>query len=536
MREVTENCVVLRDISVSVFKLVLKAIYSGEDILTLDNFIEVWRAVHQLQIKFMITICETFATKSISATTWEKIYKTAKLLNSETVMGDLYNFMLINFDNVSLTSTFLILSFEEVLDLIKSQDLVASREDLVLEAVIKWVQYITPSSENEETRETDDIVENKSDKSNTDIEKDVDIKSEDQLISILYRKSKLAELLTAVRTCLVSPTLLRHIFKLELISEDKDAREIIFNALSYHVQDFRDGQWSSAAIHRSCYGYIQFGVWANSDGTIRVIGAGNEKRYTPSKSNYLQREVKLVVFDNDLYATGIQAVNNQNVMCRLLVFSEDTWVEVMQMPGRDLLLVSHGQCIYILNRSDNVMYNIKPKQRTPKLIKFSDAPAKVNVKHAMSLANYILIFCSVTQNGVDETAVYTLDVHTKVWTRLDNLEGPAEQLISFRNDRNNYILQTNGSLWMIEYKHSLKTVNFKYIVKLWNFDKKLYGALTYRDKLLIFGNNPTKDPKNEKILYNVSDHFLTVRHWGSDDNCSNFIPVTLPNRSLLPDT
>ncbi|XP_059170039.1 kelch-like protein 22 [Physella acuta] len=137
MREVTENCVVLHDVSYEGFQLVLKTIYTGENILTLENLFEVWRAVNRLQITFMIDLCENFAIEAIKLDTWENIYSNAKMFDSEKVIQQLHLFLLKNFDPVCLSATFLQLSFNEVRGLIKSPELNVVCEDVVLESVIR---------------------------------------------------------------------------------------------------------------------------------------------------------------------------------------------------------------------------------------------------------------------------------------------------------------------------------------------------------------------------------------------------------------
>ncbi|XP_059175120.1 kelch-like protein 40b [Physella acuta] len=141
MREVTENCVALQDVSCDVFQLILKTIYTGENILNSENLFEVWRAVHQLQITFMVNLCENFAIELIAMDIWEKIYTNASILGSERVLNQTFTFMLNNFDQISLSLTFLQLSYTEVRDLVKNQALVVRSEDVVFGAVIKWVDH-----------------------------------------------------------------------------------------------------------------------------------------------------------------------------------------------------------------------------------------------------------------------------------------------------------------------------------------------------------------------------------------------------------
>ncbi|XP_059175119.1 kelch repeat and BTB domain-containing protein 3-like [Physella acuta] len=142
MKEVTENCVVLKDVSCEVFRLIINTIYTGTNLITVDNFNEVWRAAHMLQINFLVTFCEEFAIKTCSLDTWENYYLHAKLLGSVKVLDKIHTFMLKNFEQIQQSTTYLQMSFQEVQELIENEDLFVSNEDVVLEAVIRWVEYV----------------------------------------------------------------------------------------------------------------------------------------------------------------------------------------------------------------------------------------------------------------------------------------------------------------------------------------------------------------------------------------------------------
>ncbi|XP_059175280.1 kelch repeat and BTB domain-containing protein 3-like [Physella acuta] len=142
MRETTENSVILNDVSCDVFQLILKALYTGINVLTLENFMEVWRTVHLLQIHFMVQVCEEFAIEAVSMDTWEGIYAIAKLFESKTVLDKLHSFMLSDFEQFSTSPRFLHMSFKEVHQLISSDNVVVNDEEIVLNSVIRWVEFV----------------------------------------------------------------------------------------------------------------------------------------------------------------------------------------------------------------------------------------------------------------------------------------------------------------------------------------------------------------------------------------------------------
>ncbi|XP_059170032.1 kelch-like protein 2 [Physella acuta] len=530
MREVTENCVVLQEVTCDVFQLILKTIYTGENILTLENLFEVWRAVNHLQVTFMVDLCENFAIKAINLDTWENIYTNAQFLDSKNVLKQLRTFMLKNFDQVCLSTTFLQLSFDEVRDLIKSQDLIVVSEDIVLDSVIRWVEQVsydacTDTNRGENTDVTDEqnhetVKENTYMENSKALNKDCCTKSVKRFTQCTSRKDKLSELVKLVRTCLVSPAVLSRVYEMEMVSENNVLKDITFNSL-YYIQNFRHGQWPTAAVQRSCSKYINAGVLAQGKGTFRVIHILEHKWFDISKCKNLQENIQLVCFDNELYATGKQQ-NQPNELCQLFVFCDNSWVEVVKMPCQNLLLISHEQYIYIINKDDKSIHRVNPKKKIPNLEKFTDFPENVEVKHAMIFERYILMFSPITHIGNEETAVHKLDISFKIWTRLDNLDGEAEHIISFRNDKHSYVLQSNGNLWCILNELSSLNTKLKFVSKLWNSQKKLYGALTYNGQLNIVGNFQAGD-----TIRRAPDHIQSSFWWKTNEKCSNFIPITM---------
>ncbi|XP_059175091.1 uncharacterized protein LOC131955131 [Physella acuta] len=559
MKEVTENCVVLEDVSCQVFRLILDFIYKGINTISPDNFIEVWRAAHMLQFNFLVSFCEEFSIGACSLDTWENIYTNAKLFGSEKVLNHLHTFMLKNFEQISLSSTFLQLSFNELENLLKSQDLGVTTEDLVLQSVIKWIEYVSPSQINECLNDNLDLsisnndlktqstlpsqdeneFEEKATYLNDDTRKDVEVftsakrdfndmftdlsKASMQTV-YMSRKDKLTELLKLVRTHLVSPALLSEVLKMELVLENEDSKKILVDAVSYHTNDFRHGQWPSAAIHRSSSEYIHAGVFAVCPGLLACVGACSEEPVDVVRCENIACK-QLVTFDNELYATGIH--NNQpNGSCQMFLLRDKDCREIIEMPSQNVLLIAFGDFIYVVNKDDGFIYNINPKDRNPSLDKLTQFPENIDVKHASIVENFLLLFCSEMENGNDETAIHKMDFSSQVWTKINNLEGPAEQLISFRNDNFNYILQTNGSLWLVPKASNNGNIEFTFLAKLWNFQKSLYGALTFYKKLIIMDDKSQGGPPDESCRQDVPGHFDSISFWGRFGIRSNFVPIT----------
>ncbi|XP_013062155.2 uncharacterized protein LOC106051522 [Biomphalaria glabrata] len=141
MKETELKCVTVEDISSETFELILETLYTGHDVLTNDNVTNIWEAAHQLQIPFVITECEEFAKTSLSLYNYIEYYKIAKRFESKEVLDIVWAFILKHAFHFFKTDFFLEMKLLDVLNLIKSQDLETTSEDVVVHALLKWLEF-----------------------------------------------------------------------------------------------------------------------------------------------------------------------------------------------------------------------------------------------------------------------------------------------------------------------------------------------------------------------------------------------------------
>ncbi|XP_059175101.1 uncharacterized protein LOC131955135 [Physella acuta] len=457
---------------------------------------------------------------------------------------------------------YLQLSFEDLYSLLDSHKLNVSDEYLVLQAVLNWVEYKpdqhVPDTcntiesqkklktekvhntttqvvqehclDDKSTMVTDKIVFSKAisnclNKSDTEA-----CQNKGKKISQSMSTNSAAEndrlyrfevLLRRVRTSIISPTLLMNVLQHNSIKHNEKAKEIIVSAILNQTIYFKHGQWPKTGIYRESHEYGNYGICSlYRNGTFESLSYGetwNKMKSCPS----LAHNVQLVAFENEIYAAGCQSATQTK--SKLFVYA-NKWKEIVELPAKELYLASNENHIYITSVTENVIYRFDPKYADVNLIKFTEVPKGSVVTHVMSYRGYLLIFCTETVNGVQETAVHMLDLPAKSWTRLDNLNGPAKNIISFRNDDNHFVLQTNGNLWALNQSDGMFT--FTLVKKLWALDHVLYGAVVFGEKLVIFYYKPdeTKDSKACK----VDNMFSQIKYWYTDEPCSSFIPAVLP--------
>ncbi|CAL1540202.1 unnamed protein product, partial [Lymnaea stagnalis] len=137
MREKYERQATVIGITPAAFQLVLDAMYGNCAALTEDNILEVWHASNQLQIEFLIEICETHILKSINVNNYWDIYVNAECLDSVKVMGAVKNYMVQNFFQVASSGEFRKIYFEDFLEILRSDKLPVCT-DFIVESILKW--------------------------------------------------------------------------------------------------------------------------------------------------------------------------------------------------------------------------------------------------------------------------------------------------------------------------------------------------------------------------------------------------------------
>ncbi|XP_059171634.1 kelch-like protein 40a [Physella acuta] len=533
MKEAKEGCVTINGISLKTFQHILKSMYTGKVPLTTDNFIDIWQAADQLQIDFIVTHCEDFATKAISVENIESVINTAKAFKSEKVLDALKSFMLNNFRILMNDKPIMELEVKDFNELIDSRDLKVENEDWVIQTVLKWVDYWPKEKCIVEYEHVYTEIEHNTSKENSSIKqsgKSLTAAHKQTLNKINQneRTQALTTLLKSVRTCLVSTPLLKDLLKHRLIINNTEARDILIDAVLYKTTHYNHGQWRTSAIHRAFSEWEHYGVVYVINTIFNCINACEEKFYKFASCSDISLDVTLVVFDSYLYASGVKDVSQTN-SC-LYIFCRNVWNKITEIPGRQLILVPYEQSIFILSKCSTEIYQLFPKSSKLKVEEFTKLPETIKLQQAVHYQGKVLIFSSVTVSGEEKTAVHQLDILTNKLTELEQLNGPAEQIISFNDDNNTYVLQTVGDLWSLNY--SAEKVTFISLGRLWTIRRNLYGAMTYRKKLIVLGSDPTKEPADQKRLPSFKEYFNSITYLGINVPCSNFIPVTLPKDEM----
>uniref|UniRef100_A0A2C9M594 BTB domain-containing protein n=1 Tax=Biomphalaria glabrata TaxID=6526 RepID=A0A2C9M594_BIOGL len=534
MKETESNCVTVEDISSETFELILETLYTGRGVLTNGNVNDIWRAAHQLQIIFLITECENFVIKSLSLESYIDYFQIGKVLNSETVTKTIFSFILNNASSFFKTHFFLELPFKDVLNLVKNQNLKVHSENDVNKAILKWTEYNSEkhietnadylcyksfplarsiNDKSEANKNSLELSQGNLQVDTADGRKDgtslITLNTRAQSDNILsknhtqsFSESKetiLAILLANARTCLSSHDCLEMLMSHPLVGKNKVAREVVTQALLYQLQiGKRNGQWPTAAIHRnnSVFANVALITKPTKKNTVKIqIFSFSGKKLLKSKIEHLPTGDlnEFCVIDHSLYYFSIENNRNIEALCSVSVkqLTDNSWSQIntsssIQLKYSRFFLVSVNEFIFILQSNEKKMLRLEPTSKN--VVRKTDLPNDHSIGHVTFYENLILLMVSDSVEGVDETQVHCYDTLQDSWSRLNNLEGPAKGMTSFKDDQSTYLLQSNGNVWKIVRPQSnILDFEFEHVVKLWSCDWPLHGAVTFMDKLYIYG-------------------------------------------------
>ncbi|KAK0040840.1 kelch-like protein 28 [Biomphalaria pfeifferi] len=386
--------VTLKGISADTFGMILRAIYAGADIVKEDNIVDVWRGAHKLHITFLEEECNRFALCHINLRSYSSLYTVANELKVTNVLIVIQDFVAKNFNIFKDSELLLQLSADELLTILKHPNLLVKTEDFVMEAVLKWIStepfyYTSPritqdvndnnqastksgkkkvdkdackknlSSEFKDVSANSDNAKSKKDASELKRAEDRPSQSSaeserddaaptrlDEVSNSSAKKSKksdevyiskcdsLIPLLQATRTCLLSSQFISRTFLNKHISSSSLARDIIFKATLYRTGYQEHGQWPNAAVHRKYSPFENVGLRLRSDGFFEAFSFEKSAWLLNTMHHQLLiTEAQITVFDQDLYAAGLDNMMDTTSNVSLFVLKGLNWVKLCDFPN-----------------------------------------------------------------------------------------------------------------------------------------------------------------------------------------------------------
>ncbi|XP_059139115.1 kelch-like protein 41 [Physella acuta] len=136
MREKSESSCTIEGISPEIFGLILDVFYKGKDVLDIVNMLDMWHASNQLQIKFLVSLCQKFVKERVNLQNYWEIFTDAKLLDSIDVIAKVKEFMVNNFEKIVESNDFMQLSYDDLTYILNYNWSISA--DIIVESVLKW--------------------------------------------------------------------------------------------------------------------------------------------------------------------------------------------------------------------------------------------------------------------------------------------------------------------------------------------------------------------------------------------------------------
>ncbi|XP_015363360.1 PREDICTED: kelch-like protein 3 isoform X2 [Diuraphis noxia] len=195
--ESNKNLVNMREINSDVLQLIVDYIYTGEILVTNENVQVLLPAANLLQLDYVKSACAEFLRTQLNPSNCIGIKVFADLYNCTDLMSSSNAFINKQFLEVVKSDEFLCLSYENVIQIISSDDLAVPFEEKVFEAVINWVKY-----------------------------------------DLNQRKDFLPNLMEHVRLPLIAskPDVLKNIVEEPLLKNNPECNKFVLEALNFHLQ------------------------------------------------------------------------------------------------------------------------------------------------------------------------------------------------------------------------------------------------------------------------------------------------------------
>ncbi|XP_059164327.1 kelch repeat and BTB domain-containing protein 12-like [Physella acuta] len=523
MRENQDRKVELKQMTSETFGLVLDCIYKAKNVLSVDNVSDVWQAANQLQIDFLLEACELFQIKRLSKDSCIEINIEAKHLDSKKLLELSWDVLIKDFDYLRKTDDILYLDFEDMKRLVTSDDLEINSEDVVIDLILRWAEFIPQSDERKHT----DVFEHES-KGSTNIvliaasnEKEKDTKEIDKrqrlekcsktaknevcdeinkrkntstsIVKEDYKYNRLSfvhELLSVSKIGLISGACFQKLLDSETVSQSPEAFAIVKEALGQHLKPSKQFYYCPPqATHRPKSLLANVVITIVCDSVFKMSCRTNDGTWYQLQPPQIR--CTAVGFEESIYV--LSNFINQYAAYR---YNPNTniWTNIVCLnPERNnCQLVSLDNYIYAIGGDNSTSidrFNAKDEQQKPgsgKWEKVGDLKMAVTNMMATTVGNSIVVFGSEAATSTT-TTVQSFNTHTLTsHFYTDNMSGVASNMVSFKDRSDTYVLQQTGALWKLAAcnDHILK---MEFCTVLFEEKFKLSAALIQNEELLLLG-------------------------------------------------
>lgn len=136
-----KNVFEIPGLSPEMMQLIIEFAYTGTVFMTEDNAQELLLAADQLNVTDLTQACCDFLREQLCPKNCIGIWQFTNICFLSRLQHEAFKYIVDNFEEVVISEEFQHLSVQELLDILKRDDLSVTKENTVFEAVLQWIAH-----------------------------------------------------------------------------------------------------------------------------------------------------------------------------------------------------------------------------------------------------------------------------------------------------------------------------------------------------------------------------------------------------------
>lgn len=489
LQESRSKSIQLNDVSSGIFADILAFLYCGKDVIYSENVEDLLKASSLLQMACLQEQCESFLIDQICSENCLGLWLTAKSYICVKLQEATWPFILDHFEEVWENDEFVKLSLEDLLTIIKDDDLRVSQEELTCQAALRWIRA-------DETRQT-----------------------------------KVGEIVPHLRLSQVGlDFLLDEIYSNPLIYKNDICMKIVRDAVKYQALPDRRHTFkaSTAKLRNTCALtslLVVIGRRQTSNGVnvTDVVGYNTKdcKWYSLCSLPFdIGEEFSTCPYGDDIFVSGgtvkpdafLRFSAKQYKWCEKNSMIQGRYRHSM-VAVKDSVFCLGGYYFGTLRGIEEFDIGSNSWQTVGEL------------KHAVDAMSASVSGCKIFLFGgwlgfAEETnTIQCFDTITQTCSVIGNLPSPCKDSRAITFSKNTYIVTAEGDIFVFGQDHTTRIVD-----KVQNFSRKNFGIYKDEHSLYIIGGDQIAEDSYD-VAAKASDQIITVHQTRLE--CES-LPDTLP--------
>ncbi|KAH9495497.1 hypothetical protein Btru_013071 [Bulinus truncatus] len=500
-----------------------KFLYYHENELNEENFLDVWKAAHFLEIDFILSACRKIAMETVNERNCHEYLWHAKLLDDKTV-DIILEYIKCNFDKFKDSECLMELDGEDLLSIVRDANLKTDREDNVVDTILKWVSH----SVTEECLPESNFSETINMEINSSRELEC-LSSDNEVV----RDDFLVPLLSASRLASLNEDYLIDLFQHHQIVDNRMARDLIFKASRYS-SGIRNSYWPAYACHRESSQWEDVVLMPGLLKSILVFNLTTRTMTNIAHCSELAHDGVFNIHKGVVYLSGYTADDKDSLA--MFQLERGKWRKVANVQGsycehphewgfqarhQTLMSFSVGGQIFVVHLSTRTIFVWKPVTCTD-LQKTTTVPRGMQIVYATPYKSLILVICA----NINKTATFNIyDTTRQEWRQTVSLDGLCTQdITSFHKEDKVYFLTSDAKLYVCVESDG-GGVTLKHVTTFPNYNCTLIGALVYIEDLFVFVRESifTSVQKSDLTSFEFLDLFRRVHVIVVKDMCQSLV-------------